>query len=115
MASLVQINEQIRKTEEQIAALREQAEAIRSEEKHGVIAEAMAKISEYSLTASDLGLATGFAGGRKLRSSKSKEKGAPRYRSPSGEIWHGGRGRKPRWISAALANGKDLAEFEIKR
>lgn len=114
MVSLAQINEQIKKSEEQMAALRKQAEAIRSEEKLGVIAKVISKIAEYGLTASDLRLASGSKGGQETRASKSKEKTAPRYRSPSGETWSGGRGRKPGWITAALAEGKDLAEFEIK-
>ena len=114
MATLAQINEQIKKSEEQMAELRKQAESIRSEEKQGVIAEVIAKIAEYGLTATDLRLANGVRGGQATRASKTKEKAAPRYRSPSGETWSGGRGRKPGWVNAALAEGKDLAEFEIK-
>ncbi|RYX90588.1 MAG: H-NS histone family protein, partial [Bradyrhizobiaceae bacterium] len=37
-----------------------------------------------------------------------------RYRGPAGETWSGGRGRKPRWVSEALAAGKSLSDFEIK-
>lgn len=114
MATLAQINEQIKKSEEQMAELRKQAESIRSEEKQAVIADVIAKIAEYGLTASDLRLATGARGRQGTRASRTKEKAAPRYRSPSGETWSGGRGRKPGWINAALAEGKDLAEFEIK-
>lgn len=114
MTSLAQINEQIKKSEAQMAELRKQAEALRSEEKQGVIAEVIAKIAEYGLTASDLRLASKANGSQAVRGAKTKEKAAPRYRSPSGETWSGGRGRKPGWITAALAEGKDLAEFEIK-
>lgn len=114
MVSLAQINEQIKKSEEQMTALRKQAEAIRSDEKKGVIVDVIAKIAEYGLTASDLRLAGTAKGGQGARGFKAKEKAAPRYRSPSGETWSGGRGRKPGWITAALADGKDLAEFEIK-
>ena len=114
MATLAQINEQIKKSEEQMADLRRQAATIRSEEKQAVIAEVIAKIAEYGLNATDLRLATGGRGVQGSRASKTNEKAAPRYRSPSGETWSGGRGRKPGWISAALAEGKDLAEFEIK-
>lgn len=114
MTSLAQINEQIRKSEEQMATLRKQAEAIRAEEKQRVVAEVIAKIGEFGLTASDLRLSVGTKNASASRSAKVKEKAAPRYRSPSGETWSGGRGRKPGWIVVALAEGKDLAEFEIK-
>lgn len=114
MTSLAQINEQITKSEAQVVELRKQAEALRSEAKQGVIAEVMAKIAEFGLSAADLRLASSAKGGQAARSSKSKEKAPPRYRSPSGETWSGGRGRKPGWITAALAEGKDLSEFEIR-
>jgi len=114
MATLAQINEQIKKSEEQMAALRKQADSMRSEEKQVVVADLIAKIAEYGLTASDLRLTSSIKGGQRTRATKAKEKTAPRYRSPSGETWSGGRGRKPGWINAALAEGKDLADFEVK-
>lgn len=41
-------------------------------------------------------------------------KALPRYRNPadSGQTWTG-RGRQPRWIAEALANGRSLDEFKI--
>lgn len=38
----------------------------------------------------------------------------PRYRNPadSGQTWTG-RGRQPRWVAEALANGRSLDEFKI--
>jgi len=41
-------------------------------------------------------------------------KALPRYRNPadSGQTWTG-RGRQPRWIAEALANGRTLDEFKI--
>lgn len=115
MTTLDQLNEQIKNSEAQIAQLRKQAEDLRTQEKQGVIAEVMAKIAEYGLSASDLRLATGSAGkrGPRAATSKSKEKAPVRYRSPSGETWSGGRGRKPGWVNQALADGKDMAEFEV--
>jgi DNA-binding protein H-NS len=109
MATLADINSQIKKNEEQIAQLRKQAEALRNEERSSVIEEVRKKIAEYGLSASDLKL-TGRGGRRAAASAKS----APKYRGPSGETWSGGRGRKPRWVTEALAAGKPLSDFEIK-
>jgi DNA-binding protein H-NS len=41
-------------------------------------------------------------------------KALPRYRNPAdgGQTWTG-RGRQPRWIAEALANGRSLDEFKI--
>ncbi|MDP9902395.1 H-NS histone family protein [Variovorax ginsengisoli] len=116
MSDLSDINAQLQKHEEALAALRKQAEDIRNQEKQGVIAEVMAKIAEYGLAASDLGLATGSGvkRGPKAATSKSKEKAPVRYRSPSGETWSGGRGRKPGWVTKALADGKSLDQFAVQ-
>ena len=68
MATLADINSQIKKSEEQIAQLRKQAEALRNEERAAVIEELRKKIAEYGISASDLKL-TG-------RGSASKRAGA---------------------------------------
>ena len=110
-SSLADINSQIKKHDEQIAQLRKQAEELRNQERAGVIEELRKKIAEYGLTAGDLKL--GSRGGKRIVGA-APVKAAAKYRSPTGETWSGGRGRKPRWISEALAAGKSLTDFEIK-
>src|SRR5262245_35029944 len=39
---------------------------------------------------------------------------APKYRSPSGETW-AGRGARPRWLVAAIKQGKKLDDFLIDK
>jgi len=114
MTTLADINSQIKKHDEQIAQLRQQAEALRNQERAGVIEEIRKKIAEYGISASDLKL-TGraVAAGRRAGSSPAA-RGAAKYRGPTGETWSGGRGRKPRWVTEALAAGKSLSDFEIK-
>ena len=110
-STLADINSQIKKHDEQIAQLRKQAEDLRNQERAGVIEEMRKKIAEYGLSASDLKL-----GGRTGKRSAvvAAPKAAAKYRSPTGETWSGGRGRKPRWITEALAAGKSLSDFEIQ-
>ena len=112
MTTLADINSQIKKHDEQIAQLRVQAEQLRNQERTGVIEEIRKKIAEYGLTASDLRL-SGRGPGRRV-SSAPASRSAAKYRGPTGETWSGGRGRKPRWVTEALAAGKSLSEFEIK-
>jgi len=38
----------------------------------------------------------------------------PKYRSPSGETW-AGRGAKPKWLVAAIKDGKKLDDFLIDK
>lgn len=110
-STLADINSQIKKHDEQIAQLRKQAEELRNQERAGVVEEVRRKIAEYGLTASDLKLT--MRGGRRSSAAVSP-KAAAKYRSPTGETWSGGRGRKPRWVTEALAAGKSLSDFEIK-
>ncbi|RSZ34359.1 MULTISPECIES: H-NS histone family protein [unclassified Variovorax] len=112
-STLADINSQIKKHDEQIAQLRKQAEDLRNQERAGVIEELRRKIAEYGLTASDLKLA-GRVGSVKRAAGAVPAKAAAKYRSPTGETWSGGRGRKPRWVTEALAAGKSLSDYEIK-
>lgn len=112
MTTLAEINSQIKKHDEQIAQLRQQAEQLRNQERTGVIEEIRKKIAEYGLSASDLKL-SGRGPGRRAASTTAVRTAA-KYRSPTGETWSGGRGRKPRWVTEALAAGKSLSDFEIK-
>jgi len=114
MTTLADINSQIKRHDEQIAQLRVQAEQLRSQERSGVIDEIRKKIAEYGLTAADLKLSGGGRATSRRASSVTSGRTAAKYRGPTGETWSGGRGRKPRWVTEALAAGKSLSEFEIK-
>lgn len=117
MATLAEITAQIQKRDEEIAELRRQAEEMRSHERAGVIEELRKKIAEYGITAADLKLNGGrgtASGKRSVSAAPAKAAAVVKYRSPNGETWSGGRGRKPRWVTEALAAGKSLEEFEVK-
>jgi len=106
--SLADISAEIKKNEEQLAQLKKQAEGFRNQERAGIIDGIRKKISEYGLTAADLKLS-----GRMPKARSIKSSAEAKYRSPNGETWSGGRGRKPRWVTEAIAAGKSLSEFEI--
>lgn len=108
--SLTDINAQLVKLEAEATALRRQAEGIRNSERAAVIDELVKKIAEYGLTAADLKLSARVGRGKKTVTST---KAPAKYRGPNGEEWSGGRGRKPAWVTAALAAGKSLSEFEV--
>ena len=52
----------------------------------------------------------GRLGGSALKGRKV----APKYRGPSGETW-AGRGARPRWLVAAIKEGKKLENFLINK
>jgi len=111
-STLADINSQIKEADELITQLRQKAEELRNHERAGVIEEMRKKIAEYGLSASDLKLAV-RAGSGKRATGVPAAKGIVKYRGPAGEGWSGGRGRKPRWVTEALAEGKSLSDFEV--
>jgi DNA-binding protein H-NS len=93
----------------QKAALEKQIIDAQREEKSAAIAQVKALMSQHSLTLADLGNARAAAvvkrgGGGKV---------APKYRdSATGDTWSG-RGLQPKWLKAALASGRSLADFAL--
>jgi DNA-binding protein H-NS len=64
-----------------------------------------------------LGGSIASLGGKVARDGRSALKGkkvAPKYRGPDGETW-AGRGAKPRWLVAAIKEGKKLEQFLIEK
>lgn len=94
----------------QRAALEQQILDVQREERANAIAQVRELMSRYGLTLADLGsraLATA------PRKNGSGARLVPKYRNPqTGQTWSG-RGLKPRWLQAALADGANLDDFRI--
>ncbi len=93
-----------------------EAEELRVKELGDVIEDIKQKMKAYGLTARDIGLSGGGARSGPAKRKKSPgtaTKGKAKYRGPNGETWSGGRGRKPRWVTEALAKGKKIEDFAI--
>ena len=90
-----------------------EAEELRVKELGDAIEEIKQKMQAYGLTPEDLG----FGGGRSKRkasgNASGKSKAPAKYRGPNGETWSGGRGRKPRWVTEALAAGQKIEQFAV--
>ena len=112
--------------QQQIAKLQREAESIRKREISGVVARIRTAIDHYGLTAQDLfgAQAKGNGAARKDRraaegDARSSRKSNPRKGQPvpvkyrDGENTWSGRGSQPRWITAALADGKRLEDFAV--
>ncbi len=91
----------------QRATLEKQIADAQREERSGAIAQIKALMAEHGLTAADLTSRAGKpakTGGNKV---------AAKYRNKAtNETWSG-RGLQPRWLKAALATGKKLADFAV--
>ena len=65
-------------------------------------------MSEYGLTAADLGSRTPA----KTKGGSGKKVAAKYRNGATGESWSG-RGLQPKWLKAALASGRKLSEFAL--
>jgi DNA-binding protein H-NS len=91
----------------QRTALEKQIADAQREERAGAIAQIKTLMAEHGLTASDL------AGRAPKVTKPGGGKVAAKYRNKAtGETWSG-RGLQPRWLKAALASGKKIADFTI--
>ena len=92
----------------QKAALEKQIAEAQRNARADAINKVRTLMAEYGLTAADLA-------GRAPAAPKAEgaKKVAAKYRDPAtGQTWTG-RGLKPKWLTAALASGKQLGDFAI--
>lgn len=93
----------------QKAAIEKQIADAQREEKSSAIAQVKALMAQHGLTMADLSARAPAA----TRGPKSGGKVAAKYRNAAtGETWSG-RGLQPKWLKAALADGKQLADFAV--
>lgn len=98
----------------QIDQLTKEAEKLRQSEVSAAIADIRAKMAQYGITVSDI-----VGKEKKTRAKKARKattaagrKVAPKYQGKNGELWTG-RGRRPAWVEAELANGRTLEDLAI--
>ena len=96
---------------QQATELQRQAEEVRKQELAEVIVQIKGLIAQHHLEASDLGFHGRASASVKTRDGRRPV--APRYLDPaSGSTWTG-RGRKPRWLEAAMKAGHSAERYLI--
>jgi len=109
------------KIEKEISKLQKRAEALHAKRRQPVIASIIRSMREYQITPEEIAAAFGKkpAGGRagtarKTAAARPKATVAPKYRHPeTGETWSG-RGKPPRWLANAEAQGAKRESFLIQ-
>lgn len=110
------------KIEKEISKLQKRAEALHNRRRKPVITSIVNSMRQYDITMEELTAALNAAKApgktRKPAAGKTtsaaKRPVAPKYRHPeSGETWSG-RGKAPRWLAAAEADGQKREAFLIK-
>jgi DNA-binding protein H-NS len=93
----------------QKAALEKRIAEAQTQERAAAIAQIKGLMAQYGLSLADLG-------GKSAPTKAGPRKGskvAVKYRDPaSGNAWSG-RGLKPKWLQAALAQGRKLIDFAV--
>jgi DNA-binding protein H-NS len=96
---------------QQAAESQRETEDWRQRELAAVITQIKGLIAQHQLSAGDLGFHSRAGTAVKMRDGRGRF--APRYLDPvSGSTWNG-RGRKPRWLDAAIASGHSARHYLI--
>ena len=116
MSNLVSIQSQIEK-------LQKQASEIKAREFNKTVQDIREKMQAFGITAKDLQtakiskkVAAQLPAKKRVSASAKKAAGvsvAAKYRGPEGQTWSG-RGLKPRWMAALIAQGHAKEEFTIE-
>jgi DNA-binding protein H-NS len=103
----------LKKIEEKIRELEAEAEIIRRAEKPGVV-QLKALIKKYGLDLRDVKAAVGRLDSPTRTSTLKGRKLKPKYRNPKNrqETW-AGRGREPKWFTAALKSGLKRDDLSV--
>lgn len=111
------------KIEKEIVKLQKRAEALQTKRRKPVVNSIVASMRQYDITTEELTAALNAnrspskarkVPGAAKSTSAAKRPVAPKYRHPtSGETWSG-RGKAPRWLAAAEAEGQKRESFLIK-
>ena len=94
----------------QKADLERQIASAQSKGRQDAIDKIRAIMQEQGLTAADIAAAP--KGRTPAKASGERKAVAVKYKDGNGNAWTG-RGLKPKWLSAQLANGKKLEDFAV--
>jgi DNA-binding protein H-NS len=110
----------------QIKRLQDKADTLRAKQRQPIIASIVRSLEEYSITLDEIkaaqtkGVSARKSPGRPAgktstaAAAKPARQVAPKYRHPeTGDTWTG-RGKAPRWLAAAEADGASRDSFLIK-
>jgi DNA-binding protein H-NS len=99
---------------DQRSALERQITDVRSQSRGQALSEIKTLMDSNGLTVANLSahLASGKSRGSTPGQGVRKKVAAKYRNAETGDTWSG-RGLKPRWLSQALASGKDIAEFAV--
>lgn len=112
-------NKPLAKLTAQIQALQRRAEALRMNGRASALQKIVAQMHEFQISPAHIQAAYGATESTRVKQKKAQERTAlrqpvaPKYRHPeSGETWSG-RGRAPRWLTAAEQTGASREQFRI--
>lgn len=93
-------------------ALERQIEDTKRRQRDEAIAQIRELMAQYGLSPADIGARTAAKAARKAPSAPPAKVAAKYRNAETGETWSG-RGLQPRWLKAALAQGRKLDDFKI--
>ncbi|MDN5842327.1 MAG: H-NS histone family protein [Alcaligenaceae bacterium] len=106
--------------EKEITKLQKQMQALHTKQRGPVITSIVRSMREYDITPEDIAAAFNKKSTRGTKSARkaapaTKRVVAPKYRHPDTKATWTGRGKAPRWVTEAEAQGQSRDSFLIKQ
>lgn len=96
----------------QKAELDRQITHVQAATRQQAIDEIRSLMSAHGLTVSDLAAAANRSRSSKVHGGSVRKPVATKYKDGQGNSWTG-RGLKPKWLTAALSQGKSIEDFKV--
>ncbi|MYN14760.1 H-NS histone family protein [Pusillimonas sp. TS35] len=108
----------LQKIEKEIQRLQKQAKTLQAKRRGPILASILRSMREYDITPEDVAAVYNSHSARKTARKQAtpapRRVVPPKYRHPeTGDTWTG-RGKPPKWITAAEAEGKKRDDFLIQ-
>jgi len=109
----------MQKIEKEIQKLQKQAKTLQAKRRGPILTSIIRSMREYDITPNDIAAAynkkTSTSPARKTSAGTAAKRTVPvKYRHPQTDETWTGRGKAPRWITQAEAEGKARSDFLIK-
>jgi len=115
---ITELELRLRKIESDKAELEGKIKLIKDEERKKVLAEVKAQVKKYVFSSKEIfGSASVPSEPKSPATPKVKTTSSAEvmYMNEKGEVWHGGRGRKPNWVKEVKERGGDIEEYRVKK
>lgn len=105
--------QELQQLQQQIAELQQKAKELAQKNKAQIVADMKQQIALYGITATELGFTTSDSAKSSKTGKEGQERAPATIKYRDGDNTWTGRGKQPKWLVEAIANGKSKEDFLV--